>query len=59
MKLANQESNELALALLSASCHTDRPIFKNMRSWHDPKYPGVGAVLLRVEEPYSGAEQLL
>lgn len=38
---------------------TKGPIFKNMRSWHDPKYPGVAAVLLRVEEAYSGAEKLL
>jgi predicted pyridoxine 5'-phosphate oxidase superfamily flavin-nucleotide-binding protein len=39
--------------------HTAGPIFENMRSWHDPKYPGVAAVLLRVEEAYSGAEKLL
>ena len=39
--------------------HTAGPVFENMRSWHDPKYPGVAAVLLRVEEAYSGAEQLL
>jgi hypothetical protein len=29
-----------------------------MRSWHDPKYPGVAAALLRIEEAYSGAERL-
>ena len=39
--------------------HTDGPIFENMQSWHDPKYPGVAAALLRVEEAYSGAEKLL
>jgi predicted pyridoxine 5'-phosphate oxidase superfamily flavin-nucleotide-binding protein len=39
--------------------HSDGPIFKNMQSWHDPKYPGVAAALLRVEEAYSGAEKLL
>lgn len=39
--------------------HTEGPIFENMQSWHDPKYPGVAAVLLRVEEAYSGAEKLL
>jgi uncharacterized protein len=39
--------------------HTQGPIFENMRSWHDPKYPGVAATLLRVEEAYSGAEKLL
>ena len=41
------------------SYYTQGPIFENMQSWHDPKYPGVAAVLLRVEEAYSGAEKLL
>jgi predicted pyridoxine 5'-phosphate oxidase superfamily flavin-nucleotide-binding protein len=41
------------------SYYPQGPIFENMQSWHDPKYPGVAAVLLRVEEAYSGAEQLL
>jgi len=40
------------------SYHTDGPNFANMQSWHDPKYPGVAATLLRVEEAYSGAEKL-
>ena len=39
--------------------HTKGPIFDNMQSWHDPKYPGVAAALLRVEAAYSGAEKLL
>jgi predicted pyridoxine 5'-phosphate oxidase superfamily flavin-nucleotide-binding protein len=39
--------------------HTKGPIFEYMQSWHDPKYPGVAATLLRVEEAYSGAERLL
>jgi predicted pyridoxine 5'-phosphate oxidase superfamily flavin-nucleotide-binding protein len=39
--------------------HTEGPIFDNMRSWHDPKLPGVAATLLRVEEAYRGAEKLL
>jgi predicted pyridoxine 5'-phosphate oxidase superfamily flavin-nucleotide-binding protein len=39
--------------------HTNGPVFENMQSWHDPKYPGVAATLLRVEEAYSGAERLL
>ena len=38
--------------------HTEGPIFDNMRSWHDPKYPGVAATVLRVEEAYGGAEKL-
>ena len=37
---------------------TQGPIFDNMKSWHDPKYPGVAAVLLQVKEAYSGAEEL-
>lgn len=40
------------------SYHTGGPIFANMQSWHDPKHPGVAAVLLRIEEAYSGAEEL-
>jgi uncharacterized protein len=39
--------------------HTEGPIFENMRSWHDPKYPGVGATVLRLEAAFSGAEKLL
>jgi predicted pyridoxine 5'-phosphate oxidase superfamily flavin-nucleotide-binding protein len=39
--------------------HTQGPIFEAMQSWHDPKYPGVAATLLRAEEAYSGAEKLL
>lgn len=41
------------------SYHVDGPIFQNMQTWHDPKYPGVAATLLRVEEAFSGAERLL
>jgi hypothetical protein len=41
------------------SYHTDGPVFANMLLWHDAKYPGVGATLLRAEEAYSGAEKLL
>jgi hypothetical protein len=39
--------------------HAEGPVFENMRSWHDPKYPGVAATLLQVEEAYSGAEKLI
>ena len=38
--------------------HTEGPIFESMKRWHDPKHPGVAAVVLRVEEAYSGAERL-
>lgn len=41
------------------SYHTEGPFFEFMQSWHDPKHPGVAAVLLRVEEAYSGADKLL
>jgi predicted pyridoxine 5'-phosphate oxidase superfamily flavin-nucleotide-binding protein len=41
------------------SYYTQGPIFENMQSWHDPKNPGVAAMLLRVEEAYSGTEKLL
>jgi predicted pyridoxine 5'-phosphate oxidase superfamily flavin-nucleotide-binding protein len=40
------------------SYHTQGPIFENMQSWHNPKHPGVAAVLLHVEQAYSGAEEL-
>jgi hypothetical protein len=38
--------------------YTEGPVFDYMRSWHDPRLPGVAATLLRVEEAYSGAEKL-
>lgn len=41
------------------SYHTGGPVFHNMRSWHDPKLPGMAATLLRIEEAYSGALKLL
>jgi len=43
----------------SLTYHTNGPVFDFMQSWHDPKYPGVAATLLRVEEAYTGAEKLL
>lgn len=39
--------------------HTDGSIFDQMKSWNNPKHPGVAAVLLKVEELYSGAEQII
>ena len=39
--------------------HTDGAIFDYMKASHDPKYPGVAATLLRIEEAYSGSEKLL
>jgi len=43
----------------SLSYYTQGPVFKNMHSWHGPKYPGVAALLLRVDAAYSGADKLL
>ena len=39
--------------------HTGGAIYDNLRSWHDPRHPGVAAMLLRVEEAYNGSEKLL
>ncbi len=38
--------------------HTDGPVYDGMKGWLDPRYPGRGAVLLRVEEVYRGAERI-
>ncbi|MFH1024719.1 MAG: pyridoxamine 5'-phosphate oxidase family protein [Planctomycetota bacterium] len=38
--------------------HAEGPVFESMKKWHDPKFPGVAAVVLRIEEAYSGAERL-
>ena len=37
---------------------TDGSVFDDMKKWLDPKYPGVAATVLTVENVYSGAEQL-
>ena len=38
---------------------TDGDIYDDMKNrWLDKKYPGYGAVVLTIEEVYSGAEQL-
>jgi len=38
---------------------TDGAIYDDMKSWLNPKFPGVAAAVLNVEEVYSGAEKLL
>jgi predicted pyridoxine 5'-phosphate oxidase superfamily flavin-nucleotide-binding protein len=38
--------------------HENGPVFEYMKSWNPPEHPGHGAVALRVEEVYSGAERL-
>lgn len=37
---------------------TEGHLFEVMRSRRDPKHPGVGVAVLRIEEAYSGAEKL-
>jgi len=43
----------------SLSVHREGEIFNTMKQWNDPKYPGVAAVALDIEEAYSGAEKLI
>ncbi len=38
--------------------HTSGPVFDTMKSWNSPKHPGVAAAALKVEQVYSGGEQL-
>lgn len=35
------------------------PIYDEMKQWLDPKYPGYSAVVLTIEEIYSGREKIL
>ena len=39
--------------------HKDGEIFDDMRKWNPPEHPGHAAAVLKVEQVYSGAEQLL
>ena len=39
--------------------HTEGPVFERMKTFHDPKHPGVAATVLQVEHVYSGAEKLM
>ena len=43
----------------SIEYQTRGPVFDDMKKWLDPKFPGLAAVVLNVEEVYSGAEKLL
>ena len=43
----------------SLSVHREGDLFTFMKSWNDPKHPGVAAVIFDVEEAYSGAEKLI
>lgn len=35
------------------------PVYDDMKSWLDPKFPGKGALVLNIEEVYYGAEQVV
>jgi|TARA_B110000908_G_C10010346_1_gene338259 predicted pyridoxine 5'-phosphate oxidase superfamily flavin-nucleotide-binding protein len=39
--------------------HTDGPIYNDMKAWLDPKFAGVGAVILNIESIYYGAEKII
>ena len=39
--------------------YEDGPVYDDMKSWLDPKFPGKGAVVLTIEEVYYGAEQVV
>lgn len=38
--------------------HTSGPVFEDMKSWNSPKHPGVAAAALKVDQVFSGGEQL-
>ena len=42
----------------SLQYYTDGEIYKDMKKWLDPKFPGKGAVLLNIEEVFYGAEKV-
>ena len=43
----------------SLDYHTDGPIYSDMKAWLDPKFAGVGAVILNIESIYYGAEKIV
>lgn len=42
----------------SLEYYTDGPIYQDMKDWLDPKFAGVGAVILNIESIYYGAEKV-
>ena len=38
---------------------TEGPIYQDMKEWLDPKFAGVGAVILNIESIYYGAEKVV
>jgi len=43
----------------SLEYHTDGPIYTDMKAWLDPKFAGVGAVILNIESIYYGADKII
>ncbi|MBM9520110.1 pyridoxamine 5'-phosphate oxidase family protein [Desulforhopalus vacuolatus] len=43
----------------SLEYHDKGPVFDDMKKWNPAKLPGHGAVAIKVEEVYKGAEKLL
>tara|TARA_R110002096_G_scaffold244612_4_gene436794 strand:+ start:779 stop:1156 length:378 start_codon:yes stop_codon:yes gene_type:complete len=43
----------------SLEYHTDGPVYTDMKDWLDPKFAGVGAVILNIESIYYGAEKII
>ena len=38
--------------------HSEGPVYNEMKEWLDPKFAGVGAVILHIESIYYGAEKV-
>ena len=42
----------------SLEYHSEGPVYEDMKAWLDPKFAGVGAVILNIESIYYGAEKV-
>ena len=43
----------------SLEYYQEGPVYDDMKSWLDPKFPGKGALVLNIEHVYYGAEQVV
>lgn len=43
----------------SLEYYSEGPVYDDMKSWLDPKYPGKGALVLNIEKVYYGEEQVV
>lgn len=39
--------------------HPDGTVYENMKSWLNPDYPGISAIVLHIEEVYYGKERVV